>query len=59
MKERSQHKGEIRLFLRYEENIVRTVKGDPEELLNAANQLHPNQQSTIGKANQKKKLSLS
>ena len=38
---------------------MRTVKGDPEELLNAANQLHPNQQSTIGKANQKEKLSLS
>ena len=36
-----------KLFLRYVDDIVRTVKGDPEKVLRAANLLHPNLQFTI------------
>ena len=45
--ERNQHSEEKKLLLRYVDDIVRTVKGNPEEYLNAANQLHPNLQLTI------------
>ena len=34
-------------FLRYLDDIVRTVKGDPWVVLEAANKLHPNLQFTI------------
>ena len=40
-----------KLFLRYVDDIVRTVKGDPEKMLRAANLLHPNLQFTIGTPN--------
>ena len=38
---------QAKLFLRYVDDIVRTVKGDPEKVLRAANLLHPNLQFTI------------
>ena len=37
----------VKIFLRYVEDIVRTVKGDPGVVLEAANKLHPNLQFTI------------
>ena len=37
----------VKVFLRYVDDIVRTVKGDPELVLEAANNLHPNLQFTI------------
>ena len=37
----------VKVFLRYVDDIVRTVKGDPGVLLEAANKLHPNLQFTI------------
>ena len=36
-----------KVFFRYVEDIVRTVKGDPGVVLEAANKLHPNLQLTI------------
>ena len=41
---RSQHQTpvEMKFFLRYGHDIVRTIKGDPGEFLNAANESHPN-----------------
>ena len=38
---------QAKLFLRYVDDIVRTVKGDPQKVLRAANLLHPNLQFTI------------
>ena len=35
------------MFLKYVDDIVRTVKGDPGVVLEAANKLHPNLQLTI------------
>ena len=32
----------VKVFLRYVEDIVRTVKGDPWVILEVANKLHPN-----------------
>ena len=37
----------VKVFLRYVDDIVRTVKGDPGVFLEAANKLHPNLQFTI------------
>ena len=37
---------QAKLFLRYVDDIVSTVKGDPEKVLRAANLLHPNLQFT-------------
>ena len=37
----------VKVFLRYEDDIVRTVKADPGVVLEAANKLHPNFQFTI------------
>ena len=37
----------VKVFLRYVDDIVRTVKGDPGVFLEAANKLHPNFQFTI------------
>ena len=45
-----------KLFLRYVDDIVRTVKGDPEKVLRAANLLHPNLQITIETPNTNGKL---
>ena len=36
----------VKIFLRYVDDIVRTVKGDPGLVLEAANKLHPNLQFT-------------
>ena len=37
----------VKVFLRYVDDIVRTVKGDPGVVLGVANKLHPNLQFTI------------
>ena len=37
----------VKAFLRYVDDIVRTVKGDPDIVLKAANELYPNLQFTI------------
>ena len=37
----------VQVFLRYVDDIVRTVKGDPGLVLEAPNKLHPNLQFTI------------
>ena len=37
----------VKVFLRYVDDIVRTVKGDPGVVLEAAKKLHPNLQFTI------------
>ena len=50
LREREQQSEEMILSLRYADDIVRTVKGDPEEFLRDANPLHPNLQFTIKKA---------
>ena len=47
---------QAKLFLRYVDDIVRTVKGDPEKVLRAANLLHPNLQFTIETPNTNGKL---
>ena len=49
---KKQHEAEraesgVKVFLRYVDDIVRTVKSDPGLFLEAANQLHPNLQFTI------------
>ena len=41
------HSSETKLFLRYVDNFVRTVRCDTRELLDAVNNLHPNLQFTI------------
>ena len=51
LREKNQLSEEIEPFLKYVDDIVRTVKGDPKELLNAACHLYPNQQITLEKAN--------
>ena len=40
---------QVKLFLRYVDDIVRTVRGEPSCLLDAANSLHPNLQFTLEK----------
>ena len=47
---------QAKLFFRYVDDIVRTVKGDPEKVLRAANLLHPNLQLTIETPNTNEKL---
>ena len=42
---------QVKLFLRYVDDIVRTVRGEPSCLLDAANSLHPNLQFTLEKTN--------
>ena len=42
---------QVKLFLRYVDDIVRTVRGEPVCLLDAANSLHPNLQFTLEKTN--------
>ena len=41
----------VKLFLWYVDNIVRTDRGEPSCLLDAANSLHPNLQFTLEKTN--------
>ena len=47
IRDKNKSEQQVKLFLRYVDNIVRTVKGDPEKVLRAANLLHPNLQFTI------------
>ena len=47
---------QAKLFLRYVDDIVSTVKGDPEKVLRAANSLHPNLQFTKETPNTNKNL---
>ena len=47
---------QAKLFLRYNDDIVGTVRGDPEELLHAGHLLHPNLQFTIETPNTNGKL---
>ena len=47
IREKNKSGQQAKLFLRYVDDIVRTVKGDPEKVLRAANLVHPNLQFTI------------
>ena len=47
IREKNKSGQQSKLFLRYVDDIVRTVKEDPEKVLRAANLLHPNLQFTI------------
>ena len=55
IREKNKSVQQAKLFLRYNDDIVRTVKGDPEKVLRAANSLHPNLQSIIETPNTNKK----
>ena len=46
----------VKVFLRFVEDIVRTVKGDPGLVLEAANKLQPNLQFTLKKLDSNGKL---
>ena len=50
------HSSETKFFLRYVNDIVRTVRVDTKELLDAANKLHPNLQFTLEKTDDKNSL---
>ena len=56
IREKNKSVQQANLFLRYVDNIVRTVMGDPEKVLRAANLLHPNLQFTIERPNINGKL---
>ena len=47
IRKKSKSVQQAKIFLRYVDDIVRTVKGDPEKKLRAANLLYPNLQLTI------------
>ena len=47
---------QVKLFLRYEDNLVRTVGDEPSCVLDAANSLHPNLQFTLEETNSKGSL---
>ena len=38
---------QVKLFVRYVDDIVRTVRGEPSSVLDAASSLHPNLQFTL------------
>ena len=48
----------VKFFLRYEDDLVRAVKGDPGVVLEAANKLHPNLQFTIEELDSNGNLSI-
>ena len=50
------HSSETKVFPRYVDNIVRTVRGDTKELLDAVNNLHPNLQFTLETRDDKNSL---
>ena len=50
------HSSETKLFLRYVDHIVRTVRGDTKELLDAVKNLHPNLQFTLETTDDKHSL---
>ena len=41
------HSSETKVFLRNVDDILRTIRGDTKELLDAVNNLHPNIQFTL------------
>ena len=47
---------QVKLFLRYVEDIIWTVRGEPSCVLDAANSLHPNMQFTLEETNSEGKL---
>ena len=51
IREKNKSGQQSKLFLRYVDDIVRTVKGDPEKVLQAANLIHPNLHFTIETTN--------
>ena len=50
------HSSETKVFLSYVDNIVRTVRGDKNELLDAVNNLHPNLQFLLETTDNKNSL---
>ena len=48
----------VKFFLRFVDNTVRTVEGDPNVVLHAANKLHPNLQLTLETPNEKDALGI-
>ena len=50
------HSSETKVFLRYVDDIVRTVRRDTKELLDAVNNLHPNLQFTLETTDDKNSL---
>ena len=50
-KNKEKDTSQVKLFLRYVDDIVRTVRGGPSCVLDAANSLHPNLQFTLGETN--------
>ena len=56
IREKNKSVQQAKLFFRYVDDIVRTVKGDPEKVLRAANLLHPNLQFTIETPNKNENL---
>ena len=50
------HSSETKNFLRYVDDIVRTVRGDTKELLDAVNNLHPKLQFTLETTDDKNSL---
>ena len=50
---------ETKIFLRYVDDIVRTVRGETKELLDAVNNLHPNLQFTLEITDDKKQFAIS
>ena len=50
------HSSETKVFLRYVDDIVRTVRGDTKEPLGAVNKLHPNLQFTLERRDDKNSL---
>ena len=56
IREKNKSGQQSKLFLRYVDDIVRTVKGDPEKVLRAANLLHPNLQFRIETPNTNRTL---
>ena len=53
IREKNKSGQQSKLFFRYVDDIVRTVKGDPEKVLRAANFLYPNLQYTVETPNTK------
>ena len=50
-KDREKDTPHLKLFLRYVDDIVKTVRGEPSCLLDDANSLHPNLQFTLEETN--------
>ena len=50
------HSSETKVFLRYVDDIVRTVRGDTKELLDVVNNLHPNLKFTLETTDDKNSL---